>query len=104
MGSLVGPVSFLWRSDSYLKVKTNQFWLVRSQSMLSARPKKVLDFVTEEKYRRMASYVRAEAERAADPYDRRALTLVAEQYDSFAQRAKRRAEESRTSEGDGELT
>ena len=44
----------------------------------------------EQRYRALATEARAEAERAADPYNKRTLLLVAQRYDVLADRARAR--------------
>ena len=44
----------------------------------------------EERYRKLASEARANAERATDVYDKRTLLLVAQRYDELADRAHNR--------------
>lgn len=41
----------------------------------------------EERYRKLASEARANADRASDAYDKRTLLLVAQRYDELADRA-----------------
>jgi hypothetical protein len=41
----------------------------------------------EQRYRRLASEARVNAERASDAYDKRTLLLVAQRYDELADRA-----------------
>lgn len=44
----------------------------------------------EERYRKLAAEARASARDATDAYDKRTLLLVAQRYDTLAERAKKR--------------